>query len=50
MLGTRIFSFSCNVAYPIKSLPHKRLLTLSQTTSFRLFQTERVGRQQFQIG
>ena len=31
-------------------LTHIRTLTLSQTTSFRLFHTERVGRRQFQIG
>ena len=30
-------------------LPHKPELTLSQTTNFGLFQTERVSRRQFQI-
>ena len=38
LLGTSNFSFS-----------HSVFLTLSQTTNFRLFQTERVCRRQFQI-
>ena len=36
---------SCNRASPIK--PEGLLLTLSKTRSFRLFQTEKVSRQQF---
>ena len=57
MLVTSIFSFSHNVFYPyqikFKFFSHichlQMLLTHYQTTNFRLFQTERVCRRQFQI-
>ena len=42
---------SVNSIYPLvyQNIPVFTSLTLSQTTNFRLFQTERVCRRQFQI-
>ena len=55
MLVTSIFFFSNNVFYPVRHLRsqlyrmQEACLTHYQTTNFRLFQTERVCRRQFQI-
>ena len=55
MMGTNIFSFFTNVfkSFVFQGRYKARLsgqeLTLSQTTNFRLFQTERVCRRWFQI-
>ena len=47
-----VITFSHNFSYPTTQKKKKIIwarLTLSQTTNFRLFQTERVCRRQFQI-
>ena len=49
MLATSVFSFSHNVFYVFKDYNFEKPLTLSQKTNFRLFQNERVRKQQFQI-
>ena len=51
---TKCHSFSTTndtkpIAIPRVFLRKQSSLTLSQTTNFRLFQTERVNRRQFQI-
>ena len=51
MLVTSMFSFSNQIFYFQKQFKQTQpfYLTLSQTTNFRLFQTEKACRRQFQI-